>query len=203
MNSRLPLILSYILHPLLIPLYVILLLLYLPGIRPYEYPVHVGLLIIGTVAVITILFPLLLLFFMRRLGLIRSWYLEDREERAFPLILMTVFYYLAFYLLKPVYLPGQYQLFLLVAAFLAVAALVITWYFRISLHLIALGTVCGLWLGIIMSSGSSALLPLLVFIILSGIAGTARLSLRAHRPVEIYTGWLLGFITMSAATLLF
>ena len=40
------------------------------------------------------------------------------------------------------------------------------------------------------------LYPLLLSLLLSGVVGSSRLYLDAHKPVEIYTGFIFGFFSL-------
>jgi len=196
-------LISFLLHPVLVPTYVFVVLLGINGFYAFILHWQLKLLLIGTVAAITLILPLFVIFILYRLKVISSLYLLNREERLFPLILFAIFYYLTFYLLKNLYLPQFFQVFLLGATVLAIISLVINLFYRISLHLIAWGGVAGICLGIFFLSGSSSVILLILSILLSGITGTARLKLNAHRPWEIYSGWLVGVCVMSLACFLF
>ena len=202
MDDRIARSLSFLFHPLLIPTYILLTLLKFDRLYTVLLTWQVSLLIIGTVVVTTLVFPLLLIFIMYRIKLISSLYMPLREERIFPLITIAIFYYLTFYLLKELYLPNCFQLFLLGASVIALISLIATFFFRISLHMTALGATSGLFLGMTVISGGVGLLLMIISVIISGMVGSARLKLNAHQPSEVYSGWLMGAVVMSLACLL-
>ena len=202
MDDRIARALSFLFHPLLIPTYILLTLLNFDRLYTVLLPWQMNLLIVGTVMVTTLLFPLLIIFIMYRIKMISSLYMPQREDRIFPLITIAIFYYLTFYLLKQLYLPYCFQLFLLGASVIALICLITTFFFRISLHITALGATSGLFLGMTVISGGAGLFLLVISVIISGIVGSARLKLNAHQPSEIYSGWLLGAIVMSLTCLL-
>jgi len=202
MDDRIARALSFLFHPLLIPTYILLVLLNFDRLYTVLLSWQLNLLIIGTVGVTTLLFPLLIIFIMYRIKLISSLYLPQREERIFPLITIAIFYYLTFYLLKQLYLPHCFQLFLLGASVIAIISLTATFFFRISLHMTAMGATSGLFLGMTVISGGAGLLFLIISVIISGIVGSARLKLNAHQPSEVYSGWLMGAVVMSLTCLL-
>ena len=44
---------------------------------------------------------------------------------------------------------------------------------------------------------------LIIIVFIAGLTGTARISLNAHKPSEIYTGFLAGFAVMSIVMFLY
>jgi hypothetical protein len=196
MFRKLSVLVSYLLHPRLVPVYVFLLLLGSDRMYTLSLSGQLKLLLLGTVIVTTLIFPLLLIFLLLRLRLISSVYLPGKDERNFPLGILAVFYYVTYYLLRNFTLPAFFHIFLLGATLTAIGCLIINLFFRISLHTAAWGSVSGICLGILFFSGKPGLIPLISAIILSGIAGTARMKLNAHLPTEIYSGWLVGVVTM-------
>ncbi|MFH1159488.1 MAG: hypothetical protein V1733_00880 [bacterium] len=194
---------SFLLHPLLVPTYMLLFLLGIDGMYTLILNWQLKLLLVGTVVTTTLILPLFVIFLIFRIKLISSLSLPQREERIFPLITIAIFYTLTFYLLKNLFLPQFFQIFILGATVTAIISLIINLFYRISLHMIAWGGVSGICLGILFLSGEEGFVPLILSILLSGIAGTARMKVNAHQPLEIYSGWLAGVSVMSLSCLLF
>jgi len=202
MDDRIARIFSFLFHPLLIPTYLLVILLGLDTTFSVLLPLRFELMLTGTVLITTFIFPLLIIFIMFRMKIISSVYLKQREERIFPLITLAIFYYVTFYLIKDVYLPRNFQLFILGATLVTIVTLVVTLFFRISMHMIALGAVTGLFFGMTISTGGYALFLLIGAILISGLTGTSRLKLNTHQPSEIYSGWLMGAIVMCITSFL-
>lgn len=193
---------SYLLHPLLIPVYILLLLLNTGDTGTLMIPFSYKITLFGMVALTTVLFPLFLTFLLFRFRLISSIYLDQREERVYLILAVAIFYYLTYYLLKGVSLSILFNYFMLGSALLALVTLILNFYFKVSLHMIGVGSVCGLLLGISIKYGIRAEIPLYLSILASGITGFARLQLYAHRPSEIYWGYFLGVTGMALMILL-
>ncbi|TSA26638.1 MAG: hypothetical protein D4R67_07435 [Bacteroidetes bacterium] len=202
MDERIARILSFLFHPLLIPTYLLGILFWLDSTYSVLLPLQMKLLVAGTVLVTTFIFPLFILFLLFRMKIITSFYLPRREERIFPLIILAIFYYLTFYLMKDIYLPRYFQLFILGATLLTIITMLITLGYRISMHMTAWGGVAGLFLGMSLVSGGYSLLMLIAAILLAGLTGSARLKLKAHQPGEIYSGWLMGALVMCLTAML-
>jgi membrane-associated phospholipid phosphatase len=78
------------------------------------------------------------------------------------------------------------------STFLAILALIISFYRKISLHMIGIGGILGLLLGLSLNLGLDLTWLLVVSIILSGVLGFARIQSTAHKPSDIYSGFLVG-----------
>ncbi|WP_240477796.1 phosphatase PAP2 family protein [Cyclobacterium amurskyense] len=186
--------LSVIFQPLVIPTFMVATLFY---IVPEATMVPKGakwavLLLIGFT---TFLVPLLSLLGLRYSAVINSLQLPNRRERIYPFALVSVFYVMT---VSFFYWKLNIDQLLLVTLGLVTVSLVlmtvVTFFYKISAHQTAMGG----WVAIVgvlsvkFTSGPMFYYFLLV-IVLSGLIGTARLYLNAHRPSEVYAGFLLGF----------
>jgi len=202
MQNLLARVISYLLHPLLIPVYVLLLVLNTSDTSNLMIPFSYKITLFGMVALTAVLFPLFLTFLLFRFRLISSIYVDQREERVYLILAVAIFYYLTYYLLKGVSLSIIFNYFMLGSALLALVTLILNFFFKVSLHMIGVGSLCGLLLGISIKYGVRAEIPLYLSILASGITGFARLELNAHRPSEIYWGYFLGVTGMALMMLL-
>ena len=85
---------------------------------------------------------------------------------------------------------------LLGSTFTIIAALLINLHWKISIHMIGVGGILGAVLGMAQGLFIELLWPVIIIVLLSGMLGTARLMLKAHNPLQIYAGFLLGFAAM-------
>ena len=77
------------------------------------------------------------------------------------------------------------------AILIIIFAAIISKFWKISLHLLAIGGVVGVFLALQLIEGG-VLHLLLIFILLSGILGVARIAQKAHNHTQVYLGFLLG-----------
>jgi hypothetical protein len=202
MQDKFARILSYLLHPLFLPLYMLVILLTYKSYLYVEIPLYYILLLSGIVGLTTILFPLFLTYLLYRKKFISSFFLTVREERVYPILVSAAFYYVTYYLLKGITVTSFFGFYMLGATLLAIFALLINFYYKISLHMISMGAFTGLFMGITLSFGLNFLPFVVAGIILSGLLGSARLRLQSHKPGEIYTGFLVGLLTMTLLIIL-
>jgi hypothetical protein len=201
MTNKFAVALSWILHPLFFPLYTLAILLLRVNLYA-ELPLSYNLLLAGIVLLTTLLFPLLIIGLLYKKKIISSLLLTVREERIYPILCMALFYYLTYYVLKGVTLSGFFGYYMLGATILAIAALLVTLFHKVSLHMISMGAFTGLFFGLMLGYGLDLLALVIPGILLSGLLGYARLETHAHKPGEIYSGFLLGFVVMTAMTFL-
>ncbi len=197
MENQLARGLSFLFHPLLVPCYCLLLLLNTESIVPMDVPVAYQLTLLGIVFLITFLFPLFLTYLLFRLQMISSFFLPGKEERTYLIAAVAVFYYVTYYLLKGIPIAAIFGYYMLGATIMAILAMIINFYFKISLHMIGLGSLTGLFSGLSFKYGINFYGIILTVIILAGITGFARLKLLAHTPAEIYSGFLLGIAILT------
>ena len=133
-------LLSWIFHPLFIPLYVTIFLSY---IHPYTF---VALSEKGKVFklifvfVNTALFPAMAVFLMWRLKFTQSIYLRTQKERIIPYAAVMVFYFWAWYVSRSLQDSEKILTNFLFGSFLTViAAWMANIYFKISMHAMAIG----------------------------------------------------------------
>lgn len=159
----------------------------------YAIPEYSRLRIVILVFITTFLFPLILNLIILRQGMISSLFLKVREERLFPFIIAAVFYYMTYLLINQLYLPDFYSLYLLGATILVLIALIINFFRKISLHMIAMGGITGLFLALSFKLLLEIPYLIITLILISGLTGYARLRLNVHKALEVYVGYFLGF----------
>lgn len=181
-------------QPLLIPSMMVLTLFYIvpeATVVPGEAKWSIALLVGFT----TFLVPLLGLVGMRFSDLIHSFHLPEKRERLVPFVLVSVFYCMTsgFFYWK-LNVDELLIATLGLATFSLMALTAVTYFWKISAHQTALGG----WVALVAVLSVKFYSPpmfyyLLVIIVISGLVGTARLYLNAHKPLEVYAGFALGF----------
>jgi membrane-associated phospholipid phosphatase len=203
MNDKTATFLSFLFHPMILPLVAMALMIGTDPLVSLLLTLKMKGMILSALFITTILVPLLLIYLIYHLGVIRSFHMRSREERAIPLLVIAVFYYLTYYLLKGLHLPQLFHMYMLGATFMIVLLITFNFFRKVSLHMAGLGAFTGLMTGIGFHGETNTSLFILAGILLSGVVGTARLKLNAHHPSDLYTGWLAGAIVMFLTGFLF
>ena len=189
-------ILSVLFHPLLIPVWAYFALIWQADLILLRIPYNMIWKLAGLIFMTTFLFPLSIIYLMLRFGLISSLQMPLRQERIAPLLITAVFFYLTYYLLKHLQIAPVLYVYMLGATLLAVIASAISLWWKISLHMIGLGAITGTFAGLVLLSPESFHLLLILSVLISGLIGTSRLILLAHKPMEVYVGFFTGFLMM-------
>jgi hypothetical protein len=196
MELRIAKAISYIFHPLFIPFYTILVLLFSDNTLLLNIPLKGKLLLIGIVLLTTVLLPLFSGFIMIRMKIIHSIFPKTREERIYLLLNVAILYYLTYYLLKGTHVSIVFNYFMLGSTFLVICSLIITFFYRISLHMIAAGGLLGGIIGLTFGHSLEATGFILTLTFLAGLMGSARLKTDSQKPAEVYYGFLVGITVM-------
>ncbi len=162
----------------------------------YHLPQQVQWMLLALVFVSTFVFPVLFASFMVQKGMVGSLTMENQHERKIPFIATILFYFIAFFLVRRFPLPGFFSLIILGSALVVVLAFLINLKWKISIHTMGTGGMCGLvyWLTEIQLLHS--VIPFVLLILVSGIVGTARLISGSHTQLQIYVGYFIGFATL-------
>lgn len=184
-------LLSVLFHPLLVVLYAYALLFALGTYHAY-LPVPVKRVVLFILLIDTVLIPLLLLLLLRHMGMVSSIELRQPRERLAPLALTVLAYIIALFLLRRLGLSVLLLKLLLGGTLVLLAALGITAWWKVSCHAMGIGGLTGFLLWCALSGTMRTSVPLFVAVALSGLLLSARLHLGAHRPAQVYSGYLIG-----------
>jgi hypothetical protein len=196
MENRVLKIISLLFHPLFFPVYTLLALLFFPWYLASLLPLPAKLMMMGTVVLTTVLVPLLFIYVLYRKKIIRSLYLESRPERIYPLLTVAVCYYITYYLLKEYPVSMLFSYYMLGCTFLAILSLILTFYMKISLHMVGTGGFLGMLTGLALNFSYPLAGAITGMILVCGLVGYIRLKTNSHKPSEVYAGFLVGAVVM-------
>jgi hypothetical protein len=193
-------LLSYLFHPIFIPLYAVLFLVY---VHPSYFSGFSDSIKLRTILILVqnaIFYPLFCIVLLKGVGFIDSIFLRTQRDRIIPYIACGIFFFWLFLVFKqqPIY-PRILPAFMLGVFIASSAALIANIYFKISMHAIGLGGWLGLFLVVALSNSMLMTWPLAAVILITGLVCTSRLLVSDHSPKEIYTGLALGVLSQFAA----
>jgi hypothetical protein len=187
-------VLSYIFHPLFIPVYISWFLIYINPLFPAFSAADKGLLLIRFVVMYTV-FPLLTVLIAKGLGFIDSIYLKTQKDRIIPYVACGLYYFWMWYVLKNQPVFPKYLVMLSLAIFLASSlGLIINSFIKISMHAISLGVMICFIILMGYSTDVNFGPYIAIALLITGIVSTARLINNDHYPIEIYAGLAVGVI---------
>lgn len=193
--------LSYLFHPVFVPMYVMVFLLFVEPFLFAGASDRQKWLTFGRAFVNYTFFPLVSVLLLRGLNLISSVKLKEQKDRIVPFITCNIWYFWIWYVWRE--LPGvpHYLVVFALSVFLASSiGLLSNIYLKISMHGIALGTATAFLCILTFNPGSPNLSVYLAqAIVITGLVGSARLILADHTPKEYYFGLGAGLLAVVIA----
>jgi membrane-associated phospholipid phosphatase len=143
----------------------------------------------------TFLLPVVNLIMFRMFGTISSYTLENRAERIIPFIAIALIYMVtALLFFIKLRFSVHFNYLLLIIAMLVMAAVVLNFFLKVSVHALAAWGGIGILLPLNKAVEQPDLLwPTAGAILAAGLVMAARLYLNAHTPREILVGSITGF----------
>lgn len=184
-------IVSYLLHPLLMPLYAIYFIFNVDSIFSLvPYPARLYSYVVTAVALVVL--PLLSMPLFKRFRLISDYGLESKQERVYPILVAVVFAFVGFWVIGRIPYTNIVQQLYLVLIILLSAFSIVTLRWKMSMHMTAMGAVCGFIFILGMKYWGDVRLVFMMMLVLSGVLASCRLYLKKHNPLQVYIGFLFG-----------
>lgn len=139
--------------------------------------------------------PVINIYILYKLNRISTITLEKQNERTFPYIITSCFYFGLFYLFLDLNIWPSIKVLIFGGGLSVLLTAIINLKYRISAHTVGIG---GLIASLIMVSyvlKYNAVPEIAVLFLIAGLVASSRLYLEAHKPSQIYSGFLLGFGT--------
>ena len=188
-------IISYVFHPLFIPTYVFLFLMYQ---FPFEFAgiTEMGMkLKLFGLFWMTAFFPAFAVFLLWRLKFTDNIYLRTQKERIIPFFVTMFFYWWMFYLSRNFTDQPEVMKFFFFGIFISTSiGVVINNFIKISLHAMAIGAAL---MAVVLFSfyyQSNLGMPISVAALITGAVCTSRFLAGSHTNQEMYTGLLVGAV---------
>lgn len=184
-------IISFILHPVLVPTLGIFLLLHSGfyfSFLTWEAKRFVLMIVLFTTAILP-----LLIFSLLSVSPKISLSFETGNQRVLALLLCSVSYYIGYLLLSRINAYPVFKVLLIASVLVIVILLILSVKWKISGHMAALGGLTGSLLALSFRTGSNPVWAIVSVIIASGLAGTARLVLGENKLWHLEAGYGIGF----------
>lgn len=184
---------SYVLHPLFIPIYGTL--YYLTNKASYLSFGEKGILT-TQVVIITILIPLGLYYVLKSINKVQSLMMATAKERKIPLAINCIL--LLLFIKNNIYYNYNPELYLFFTAGLLsciVSLLLSILNFKVSLHMIGISGLA-IFVLLLKEWSLSNILIQTVMIISIGLVASSRLQMKAHNTIELLAGFFVGLIPM-------
>ena len=181
---------SFAFHPILMPTYAILLLFTFSPLFSEFMSIKQKTQIIKLAVVFTFLLPIFSVIILKKFKIVSSFYMENQKERKWPLLIAISSYYLLFRMFEFLHIHPIIIKLILGAILILFLAVIVSNFWKISLHMLAIGGVLGAFLALqYLFSGNFLIILLLLC---SGLVAYARLNENAHTLKQVYLGFLVG-----------
>lgn len=154
---------------------------------------------------LTFIIPLISISMLKLTGAVTSFAMPTRQERILPFFLIAIYYGVSGYMVVdklPVNDIVKIILYTVTAEILLLSIITIFW--KISAHSIAVGGILGFLCALNLTlPESELLLPVIIISFISGFIMSARLYLNSHNPPQVYSGAFLGFFLSFSSILIF
>lgn len=188
--------LSWVFVPMLIPVYGTLMILNLSMMSFVPFASKV--VFTAAVALFNVVIPMLLVFVLKRFGIVQDIGLNNRSERPIPYIIMILCFAGTAFFFHLKGAPLWMTLFYAGGAVAALVNLIVNFWWKISAHAAAMAGLVAL-LMIINRDGlphASIAGWLIATVIVTGLLGSARVWLGRHTVGQVMAGYAVGFLSV-------
>ncbi|HXD78447.1 MAG TPA: hypothetical protein VN616_11605 [Puia sp.] len=187
---------SYLFHPLFISTYVMAFLVFGHPMAFSGLDHKTRVLRFLIILTYNVLFPLIAVFMMWRLDLfVKSMYLRTEKERIVPYLIAMIFYWWTWYLFKHFPETPSTARHFLTGSFLAlVGAFLCNIYYKISIHLVAMGSALMFFFLFSFTDDYASGLFLSIAVLITGIVATSRLLVGSHTSFDVWSGLFVGML---------
>ena len=119
--------------------------------------------------------------------------MPNSRDRIIPLMFTSVFYYIGFMLLGRIHFLPVFKLFMIASVLLIIVLLLISFKWKISVHMAAIGAVTATFFALSFRGGVNPMTAIVIVVIVSGLIGTSRLVLNKNNLLQVAAGYILGF----------
>jgi hypothetical protein len=201
MTKTLAHIVSAIFHPLVMPT-VGLLFIFWSITNIILLPLEAKRIILIIVAINTLALPMLMIPLFYRLHLIKSIQMHSHRERIIPMAFTLIPYIFSYYFLNRLPIVEEIPGFMLGASITIALVLIISVWWKISIHMVGIGGITGLFFALSIRFYADVTWLLVAAVLIAGLVAWSRLSLNAHKPAQVYLGFAIGWITIASTLLL-
>ena len=192
--------LSYIFHPIFLPLYAVWFIAYIHPSYLSGFSDGMRLRTVLITAQNAVFYPLFCVLLLKGVGFISSIFLRTQKDRIIPYMACGIFFFWTFTVFKEQALfPKILPSFMLGVFLASSASLIANIYFKISMHAVGVGGVVGLF---IIIAGTNTMLmtwPLGAALLIAGLVCSARLLITDHTSKDIYSGLAVGLLAQFVA----
>jgi len=194
MTEKVAKIVSVIFHPVLVPTLGFLLLLnsgFYFSMISWEAKRFILLVLVFTTGVL----PLLTVAIMA-LNPKFDLSMDSIKDRIVLFLFASVFYYLGYLIMSRMRAFPVFKVFFVASVLVIIVLLIVSFKWKISRHMAALGAVSGTLFALSFRTGINPVWAVFTVILVSGAVGTARMVLKKYDLWQVLAGYIVGFAVL-------
>jgi len=151
--------------------------------------------VLGVVLLFTVVVPLLSITIFRVMNKWTHWQLSKRKNRFLPYVITLISYLVCLEEMSANRMPMFFRGIILAAIVSMALCFIINIWWKISTHMVGMGGLVGSVFAFSNLLGFNPLIPSSVLIVISGFLGTSRIILRQHSLMQVFVGFIVGFLS--------
>jgi len=187
--------LSYLLHPVFMLTWLTSFFIFTQNYFSYFMSPAKKIFLLAAVFIFSVILPLLNTFLLKKLGYIKSIYMNTSTERFMPYVSSLVLHAGLLYIIHDLAVPVFFKYLIITSVSVILALLLINFFTKISAHATSVGGLFGVICFYEFISYKPLLLPICICLAICGLSGFARLYLQAHTEKQVYTGFATGLLS--------
>jgi len=194
-------VISVLFHPAFLPVYGLLILFNAPTFI-YYIPGSIKRVIFMLATVNMTVVPLALLPLLRYRNVITSYSVDNRVERIIPLGIGSMMYIITTFIFYSYQIPVIIKSFMLGSSITSILVLILTFRWKVSIHSAGAGGLLGFVMALSIRLNTDLISIWITLMVICGLVMSSRLILRSHNPGQVYSGFILGFLSFFVTLLL-
>ena len=182
---------SFIFHPLLLPVFGLLIIFNSGSYHSY-LPFDVKRIIFIVYFVSTVMLPLSIFPFLYYQKIIRNWSTTDNKQKVLPILIVSAFQFFTWYMISRYSIPPLYKTFIFYTALFTFFTGILSIKININMHLLAFGGLIGFSIGLAFSKSLDIHILLMALFSIVGLLGFSPLN--KSKPLAMYLSFLFGFL---------
>jgi hypothetical protein len=183
---------SYVFHPLFMTIIGVF-IIFNSGIYTADLPRQYSHFVYLMVFLCNIILPVSIIQSMVYFRKIQDIKIDERHERILPLIFTTTCFYFCYFTVARSSSSAIINLFLFSSTLVLFAIFLVSFFWKISIHMAGIGGVTGLTFFLMQYYRADIIFILCAVILIAGVISSARLASGSHTWLQLLAGYLIGF----------
>jgi len=202
-NQRLANFISFLFHPIFIPIYGVLAITQMHYVVSAKIMGKFGFILLGMFVLLLCVVPLYTVMLLLRKYKPKELAAINKEERSrAATILFFIYAFVAWYV-EPIFIHEILRLFVVALAGSSLALAVASRFVKVSFHVFGWAGMLVLLAALSTSGDGYFIFWIVACLFVTALVASSRLSLKAHSHKEVYLGFFLGLICNIAVYLIF